>query len=188
MHTFVLIAALALAAALRPTPAWAGPGHDHAHDSAPAPSGPALPRFAAASELFELVGVLEGRRLTLYLDRASDNEPVSGARIELEIGPARAVATPRDDVYEVELPTAPPPGVLPVTATVTAGADIDLLAGELDLPADEAGAAHAHGLFGIDGPAGTAAMVGAVLVVLAALGLVGRRLAARRRHTPGANA
>ena len=44
------------------------------------------------------------------------------------------------------LPEAPKPGVLPVTATVTAGNEVDLLAGELDIHeaahADEA--AHTH--------------------------------------------
>lgn len=63
----------------------AGDGHDHG-EAAPTATGPALPRFAAVSDLFELVGVLNGKQITLYLDRAADNSPVTEAQIELEIG------------------------------------------------------------------------------------------------------
>jgi hypothetical protein len=134
LFTTTLSAIVALALAL-PLPAHAGPGHDHG-ESAPAVSGTALPRFAAESELFELVGVLNGRRLALYLDRSADNTPVLGAKIEIEIAGAKFVAqkhSEQADAYEVLLPADPKPELLPVTATVTAGADIDLLAGELDL-------------------------------------------------------
>lgn len=48
-------------------PAQAGEGHDHGEAPAAA-AGSALPRFSAGSELFELVGVLNGKQLTLYLD------------------------------------------------------------------------------------------------------------------------
>ena len=46
---------------------WAGDGHDHGEATTSA-GGPALPRFTAVSETFELVGVLNGKQLTLYLD------------------------------------------------------------------------------------------------------------------------
>ena len=59
--------------------------------------------------------------------------PVRDAQIELEIGGAKFKAEKHgDDEYEVVLPEAPKPGVLPITATVTAGTEVDLLAGELD--------------------------------------------------------
>ena len=73
-------------------------GDDHGHDhggSTPAATGPGLPRFAAVSELFELVGVLNGKQITLYLDRAADNSPVTEARIEIEIGGKKFVAQTR---------------------------------------------------------------------------------------------
>jgi hypothetical protein len=143
------LAALFVATVLA-APTWAGEGHDHG-DAAPATVGQALPRFSAVSETFELVGVLSGKQITLYLDRFGDNSPVRGAQIELEIGGAKFKAQPSkgqqgDDEYEVVLPEAPKTGVLPVTATVTAGNEADLLAGELDIHeaahADEA--AHTH--------------------------------------------
>ena len=55
MKSTPILAALMLSAAW---PAWAGEGHDHG-DAPAAMAGPALPRFTAVSELFELVGVLD---------------------------------------------------------------------------------------------------------------------------------
>ena len=125
--------ALLCAAFFTAAPAWAGEGHDHG-EAAPAAVGQALPRFSAVSETFELVGVLSGKQITLYLDRFSDNSPVRDAQIELEIGSAKFKADKQgEDEYEVVLPEAPKPGVLAVTATVTAGNEVDLLAGELDI-------------------------------------------------------
>ncbi len=129
------LAVLSLAAFLLGTgmPALAGEGHDHG-DATPVATGKALPRFAAVSETFELVGVLDGKQVTLYLDRFADNTPVRGAKIDLEIAGAKFSAQSHgDDAYEIVLKEAPKPGVLPITATVTAGSDVDLLAGELDL-------------------------------------------------------
>lgn len=134
------LAALLVGFTFLGSPAWASEGHDHG-DSVPSAVGQALPRFSAVSETFELVGVLNGKQLTLYLDRFADNSPVRNAQIELEIGGAKFTAAKQgDDEYEVVLPAAPKEGVVPVTATVTAGNEVDLLAGELDIHA----AAHAE--------------------------------------------
>jgi hypothetical protein len=109
-------------------------GHDHG-DAGSKVSSPGLPRFTAASDLFELVGVLNGRQLTLYLDRSADNSPVQGAKLELEIGGAGIDTRARaDGEFEATLPQALKPGVTPVTATVVAGAQTDLLAGEFMIP------------------------------------------------------
>jgi hypothetical protein len=181
MKTIPFITALSVIVALAlPLLAHAGPGHDHG-DSTPAVSGPALPRFAAESELFELVGVLDGRRLALYLDRSADNTPVLGAKIELEIAGAKFVAqkhSEQADAYEVLLSADPKPELLPVTATVTAGSEIDLLAGELDLhdhaQADQA--VHVHSWQEYVGWATGAAAGLGMLVML------GRRLAIARQR------
>jgi hypothetical protein len=148
---------------LATAPAWAGEGHDHG-DAAPAAVGQALPRFSAVSETFELVGVLSGKQITLYLDRFADNSPVRGAQIELEIGGAKFKAEKQgEDEYEVVLPEAPKEGVLPVTATVTAGSEVDLLAGELDIHeaahADEAAHTHSWTEYAGWGAGGLAALV-----------------------------
>ena len=166
------LAALLVAATFLGSPAWAGEGHDHG-DAAPAAVGQALPRFSAVSETFELVGVLSGKQITLYLDRFGDNSPVRDAQIELEIGGAKFKAEKQgEDEYEVVLPEAPKAGLLPVTATVTVGNEADLLAGELDIhePAHADEAAHVHAWTEYAGWA--AAGIGA----LALLVWAGRRL------------
>jgi hypothetical protein len=185
MKSLHSLAALMSAALLIGTglPATAGEGHDHG-DAAPVATGPALPRFAAVSESFELVGVLNGKQITLYLDRAADNAPVTGAQIELEIGGAKLKAEQHEDAYEVVLAAVPQPGVLPITATVTAGQEVDLLAGELDLHeeahADEAAHVHSWKEY-----AGWGA---AALGVLTVLILIGRRFAVSRQRSTGAAA
>ncbi|MBV2163647.1 MAG: hypothetical protein KUL80_05190 [Comamonas sp.] len=126
-----LLAMFGLTALLLSVSAHADDGHGHG-EAAPVASGPALARFTAASDAFELVGVLNGRNITLYLDRTADNVPVVDAQIELEIAGEKHVAQPHEDFYEVELAVEPAPGTLPIAATVKAGEATDLLTGELD--------------------------------------------------------
>lgn len=130
MHHFrTLAAALALLLGLAMPAARAHEGHD---DGPAAPAG-AAPRFAAVSDRFELVGVIDGRRLTLYLDHASDNSPVQDARLELDLGgQAVAVARVGEGLYQAELAQPLADGEIPVTATVVAGADSDRLATDID--------------------------------------------------------
>ena len=155
---------LALLLGLLPPTALAGPGHDHGEAPA-APAGTALPRFAATSDLFELVGVLDGQKIALYLDHAGDNRPVKDARLELDIaGTSVPVTRVAEGEFQATLAAPLAEGVSPVTATVAAGTDTDLLAGEIDLhPAAHTDAA----------PAGlarrTALIMGAVAAVLLAL-------------------
>ena len=184
MRLTSFIAVLIAAASLGLSPAVrAGDGHDHG-EAAPVASGPALPRFAAVSETFELVGIVSGKQVTLYLDRTADNSPVTDAQVELEIGGAKFKAEKHEDAYEVTLPAEPKAGVLPITATVTAGKEVDLLAGELDIH-EEAHAeevAHAHGWKEYAGWA-----AGAILALIVLI-LIGRRMAAGRQARTGAAA
>ena len=112
------------------------------HDDAPAAvQTSAAPRFAAVSEQFELVGVIEGHRLSLYLDHAADNSPVPDATLELELGgKPLAVTRVGEGLYQAELTEPLADGETPVTATVVAGADSDLLAAEIDWHAQAASA------------------------------------------------
>lgn len=177
------LATLGLAAALLSSaPATAADDHGHDHGNAsPAATGTALPRFAAVSEIFELVGVLDGKQITLYLDRFADNTPVPNAEIELEIGGAKfkaQAAQGREAAaeYEVVLAEAPKPGVLPITATVTAGGEVDLLAGELDLHEE----AHAHEAAHTHSWKEYAGWAAGAIAALALLLVVGRRWMASR--------
>lgn len=167
--------------ALIASTAWAGDGHDHG-DAAPAAGRPAQPRFFAVSETFELVGVLSGKQITLYLDRFADNSPVRDARIELEIGGAKFKAAKQGDGdYTVVLPAAPEPGVLPVSATVTVGNEADLLAGELDLHEE----AHTGEVLHRHTAAEYAGRAAAGIATLALLAWSGRRVWAARSLRAG---
>ncbi len=113
--------------------AMAGEGHDHG-EAPSAAAEPTLARFEATSDQFELVGVLDGRKLTLYLDQAADNSPVKGASLEIEFaGKALPVKQIEEGTFEATLATEPEEGEYPVSATVVAGQASDLLAAELDV-------------------------------------------------------
>jgi hypothetical protein len=119
-------------------PAWAADEHGHDHDAPAAAGGPALPRFAAVSETFELVGVVNGKQLTLYLDRFDDNSPVPDAKLELEVGGKKlAVSVHAPGEYEATLPEQLKPGVTPVAISLEVKGETDLLAGEIDIHEDE---------------------------------------------------
>ncbi|MFZ2649921.1 MAG: hypothetical protein WA210_07415 [Burkholderiaceae bacterium] len=125
------LALLALVGVFAAPKLRADAGHDHGA-AAPSTAGQGLPRFAAASDLFELVGVVNGRQLTLYLDHSADNSPVKGAKLELEIGASKLDAKPRaDGEFEATLAQPLKPGVIPVTASIATERDTDLLAGEV---------------------------------------------------------
>lgn len=131
--TAALLACLTMVFSL----AQAGEGHDHGEAPATAES-PAQPRFTAESEDFELVGVLQGQRITMYLDRKASNEPVTQANVELELAgqTLQAKATP-DGAFEVALAKPLAEGSVPVSAMVMVGDSSDLLATEIDVHGDE---------------------------------------------------
>lgn len=132
-HLLELLGVLALSLSIA---AIAGPGHDHGEGMAPAGTSNALPRFAVSSEAYELVGVLDGKRLTLYLDRADTTAPVEGAKLEVEFGGTRLKLDPKGPgEFEAVLETIPSTDTVPIAATIQAGSDADLLAGELVLHA-----------------------------------------------------
>lgn len=138
MNRFTRMLALAATLVLLTwSAARAHEGHDHDTPAASAATTPARggPRFAAASDLFELVGWLDGRQLTLWLDRAATNAPVTRGTLDLELGELKLSARPAGDTWVATLPQDLPPGTVPVTATVTTGQDSDLLAAELQVPA-----------------------------------------------------
>jgi hypothetical protein len=175
-HTLPLLVVAGLAA----TAASAADEHGHDHGAPAATTAPALPRFVAASDMFELVGVVDRKQLTVYLDRFEDNAPVKGANIDLEIGGAKVpLKQVSDGEYTASLAHEPQPGVAAVTATIVAGKDTDILAADLLLP--EHAHADAHVTTGWRHYVGWAA-VAAILVAIV-VGLW--RFAAVRRHRAG---
>ncbi|MBX9715141.1 MAG: hypothetical protein K2X42_00970 [Burkholderiaceae bacterium] len=141
---------LTCGALLLPGLPMAGGGDDHSHGPAtPAPvasNAPAL-RVEAASELFELVGVLDGDKLVIHLDRFASNEPVTGAKITVEGGPLKATAAAeRDGIYTAPAAALAAPGTHPLVFTVQAGEASDLLTGDLVVASPAAEPAHADGI------------------------------------------
>ena len=109
-------------------------GHAHG-DEPPPPEVQTAPRATAASPLFELVAVAGEDSLTIYLDRFDTNESVVGATIEVETPAGPVSAIPDADIYRLDAPWMAEPGDYELLFTVTAGSDIDFLAGTLKIPA-----------------------------------------------------
>ncbi len=116
--TAVLCAAIA--------PASAHEGHDHGEQQ-PVSAG-ALPRGEADSDAFEIVAIVRGENLEIYLDRFATNEPVTGATLEVESpdGPVKAAAG-ADGTYRVAAPWLAKNGRTDLIFTVTAGDTTDIL-------------------------------------------------------------
>ncbi|MEO8118586.1 MAG: hypothetical protein ABI606_04590 [Rhodoferax sp.] len=164
--------------------AWAGgdgsDGHTHAAQVpvVSAPISAASPRITTETDQFELVGVLEGKVLKLYLDQFGTNTPVTKAQIEVESGAWKAVATEVSPaVYAVPVELLTKPGKHPLAITVQAGDVSDLMNATLEVgqaSAASAGAEHTH-FWGE-----WAVWWGAAALSLAAVTLVVIR---RRRHS-----
>ena len=180
LAVWAMWAALAVLALGWTAIAHADAGHDHG-EAPPAAAATALPRFAATSDDFELVGVLQGQHLSLYLDRAPDNSPVDGAQITLEVnGAAVPVQAHGTGEYEAALPQPLPEGEHAIAATVVAGAQSDLLAATLDLHGNEA--AHAEAA----APAWRKALPWAAGLAAIAIALVATQRARRTTAAGGA--
>ncbi|PTU72724.1 hypothetical protein [Pseudomonas mangrovi] len=110
---------------------------DHDHDHAPSPTAApavegALPRFAIQAHGLELVGVLDGDELTLYLDDWHDNSPVTDAQLTLQLdGVAVEVEQSAPGTFDAHLPALPEQGAIAVQARVVRGASVERLQGEL---------------------------------------------------------
>jgi hypothetical protein len=124
-----------------------GNAHEGHGDAAPVASGlpgANVPRIEAQSDSFEIVGVIQHGVLTLFLDRYASNEPVVDAKIDIEAGALKGSAQANaDGTYTFKHAALTQPGQFPVTFTITAGSDSDLLAGDLVIVDPDAVAAHA---------------------------------------------
>ena len=132
-------------------PAWAGgdgsDGHTHgAPAPMPAPITAGAPRAAAATEDFEVVAALEGKKLVIYLDRFTSNEPVTKANVEIDGGGIKGVASEMaPGTYALDLATAMSPGKHPLTIAIEAGDTTDLLTATLDISSTATDEEHVQG-------------------------------------------
>jgi hypothetical protein len=182
-----------LLALLLPAPAL------HAHSDAPAaPSAASViePRVEAASPDVELLGIVEGTRLIVYLDRFATNEPIDGAKLTLERGTDSASAEALGDgVYRFELSWLAEPGQHALLFTVITPELSDLLTATLDLSAMGGNAAEAAAAWprwmawlagaGVDVQAGaprTLWLAGTVVALVVLILLIVVVRARRHRH------
>ncbi len=161
-----------------------GPNGEHLDGPTTVRAASALPRVEAKSEAFELVAELRASELAILIDRYESNEPVLGAKLEVESGSLKAVAAFRAEQGDYVVTDAAmlkalaAPGEHGLVFTLVAGKDSDLLDGTLVGMAARTTAAakddhgHAHGGddHGHDHELERAAWIGAGV---AALGLIG---------------
>jgi hypothetical protein len=140
-----------------------------------------IPLVVAESDLFEVVGRLDQNGLVLHVDRSMTNEPVLAAMLEVEAGDRKAVAQfrPAEGDYLIAdnawLEPLRQIGEHPLSFTVIATDDSDLLSGELQVVGPSTAAAGAIPL------PGSRWLVGLLLLLtgIAGLLLLRRR---RKRH------
>src|SRR6266700_3766960 len=147
-HLRVLLVALSLVVGLglgaAPRPA-AGHGDDAA--APPSPGVRLSPRLVARSGDFELVGVARGRTLSIYLDRFADNQPVTGAKLDVEAdGQTVAATAGPSGTYTLTANWVAQAGRHAVIVTIVSDQGSDLLAGTLDIaPAPTAASPSSNG-------------------------------------------
>ncbi len=164
-----------------------GPNGEHLDGPTAMRAASALPRVEAHTEAFELVAELRANELVVVVDRYESNEPVLGAKLDIESGALKAVATFRAEQGDYVVTDATmvkalaAPGEHGLVFTLVAGQDSDLLDGTLVAAAAGAvgaaaggGRGHAHAgddpVLGHDHELERAAWIGAGV---AALGLIG---------------
>jgi membrane fusion protein, heavy metal efflux system len=163
-------------------------GHDHRTDVATGQDVPASPRVMATSEHYQLVGIVEGEVLVIYLDRAEDNAPVTTASIEISIDgePFKAELDKKSATYEAIAPILRKAGSHEVLISLTDGSSQDLLVGTLHIPeaSGNSDSEHrslrqliGHAVAAWPGGRGALSLAGAFLLVAAGGGalLSGRR-------------
>ena len=127
-----------------------GPNGEHLDARTPTHATSVLPRLEARTEAFELVAELRNAEMAIVVDRYETNEPVLGAKLEVESGAVRAVAAfrPERGDYTVTdaalLKALSAPGEHGLVFTLVAGAESDLLDGTLVADAGRAATAAAR--------------------------------------------
>ena len=115
--------------------AYAGPGHGE--EKPTMTQTQSLPRFYAESDLYEAVGAINGKEITLYLDRYSSNELVKGAKVEIELEGSKISSEPHGDgeyLFRLKNKIKDQPTAI----TITINDDVtDILAATIDLSSFE---------------------------------------------------
>lgn len=117
--------------------AYAHGADDHEHAAPSGLTNQVAPRASAQTEDFELLMVLQGRQLIIYLDRFADNQPVLDAQLELESAGLKAIAKQSSPgVYVLDLPKGwlEKSGKYAFSISVEAGDLGDVMTASLEIP------------------------------------------------------
>jgi RND family efflux transporter MFP subunit len=128
---------LVAGALLAPVPSGVRAHEGHDHGPAESVTGPVAPRVSARSETYELVAVLRGERLVIYLDRSATNEPVTTADIAVTIGDATDAVNAEwaaEGTYALIASDLRSSGPIELVFSITGETGDDLLAGTLTVP------------------------------------------------------
>jgi biotin carboxyl carrier protein len=170
-------------------PAQAGPGHDHGEEASPAVAAEVAPRLSAMSDRHEMVALVDGQDLVIWINEFASSAPVTTATVDVTIDGNTARADPMPDgTYHV--PAGPLAGHAPiehgegpepldqhaVLVAVTTPAGQDLLTGALSHD-------HEH-----HEEAAAFAWPWALLGVLVLAGMAGALVWRNRRRTAAATA
>lgn len=143
---------MSLCIAAQAAPGAHGPNGEHLDSPTAVVATSTLPRLEAKSEAFELVAELRATELSILIDRYNTNEPVLGAKLEVESGGVKAMAEFHADLGDYVVTDAAllkvltAPGEHGLVFTLVAGTESDLLDGTLVKRAGGAGQNdHAHG-------------------------------------------
>jgi cobalt-zinc-cadmium efflux system membrane fusion protein len=113
-------------------------GHEDDDATRSALPSSTYPRVSAQSELYELVGIVRGERLTIHLDHFATNESVADAKVKVAIADAEPVdaAQAEKGVYTTSFPRSARSGSVEIVFSIAAASGDDLLVGALNLPSD----------------------------------------------------
>lgn len=180
------LAPATLALLLAASPALAGPGAhgpngEHLDTPSTLRAGPALPRLEARSEAFELVAELRTAELVIVVDRYETNQPVLGAKLDVESGGVKTIAAfrPEQGDYAATdaalLKALAASGEHGLVFTLVAGSESDLLDGTLVTPTAQGDHRYGHdrGDHGYHHELERAAWIGAGIALLGLLGSIG---------------
>jgi hypothetical protein len=179
-----------------------GPNGEHLDGPATMRAASALPRVEAKSESFELVAELRPSELAIMVDRFETNEPVLGAKVEVESGPLKVVAAFRGEQGDYAITDAgmlkalAAPGEHGLVFTLVVGKEGDLLDGTLVSTAgrvvtatakDKHGHTHGGDDHGHNHELERAAWIGAGIAALGMMGGIGwwRQNRRQARHQLG---
>lgn len=192
--TLIALSLLCLLASTPPS--WAHGGEDHAPADAPPQTlqaqaqntDQATAQATTYTDTFELVVTWSGPTaqaptLTLYVDRFASNQPLEGATVDVESGTFKATAQAvSPGVYQVAGTAFTKPGRYPLTVSIQAGDESDLLDAMLDTRTTPAHAGSASDLGSAAAQASSTTWRRVAVGLTAALAALGMLIAGLRAY------